>query len=111
MLETSGELSRAASRWIAPPVTCRALAAAKARVNPVPPGGLAGRVVAKLLRGQFEADEVLEGRLGDSVANARIVHRVDRGVGIADLARLGQDFPDIVGKRRGGPRNARGPRP
>jgi hypothetical protein len=45
-----------------PPATPRALAGARARVNGE---RLAGRVILELVSGQLEADEMLEGRVGD----------------------------------------------
>ncbi len=58
-----------------------ALALAQAQVKREKPPrdeASAGDVVAQLVLGQVEADEVLERRLGNGRANARIAQRIDR---------------------------------
>ena len=61
---------------------------------------LAGCVVLELVLRQLEADQMLEGRVGDCGAHARIGKRVNGGVGLAGLARPGEDLADIRRKRR-----------
>ncbi len=59
---------------------------------------LARRVVAQLLGGQLEADQMFVGRARHCGANDGIAERVDRGVDVARLALLGQLGANLRGQ-------------
>src|SRR5687767_7339318 len=62
---------------------------------------LARGVVAKLVLGQLEADQLLKGRPGDCSADDRVRHRIDGGIGIARPADASELAADLVGQSDG----------
>src|SRR4051812_40115551 len=89
-------LSRAAVPKACTSGDAGALAGERVEVNAPRRENLTRGVILQLVLCELKADEMLESRIGDGRAHARLRQRIDGRVDFPGLARAGQDLPHVL---------------